>query len=87
MDAWFFPISASTYENLKDENIMLLNSETFFHKVPFIYHMERKMNRIREGSPNTLKGFVVKKTDHISTSDFAYVLGTIMKLTGTVNFQ
>jgi pimeloyl-ACP methyl ester carboxylesterase len=40
MDAWYFPLSSTTYENLKDENILFLNSESFFKIVPYIYYME-----------------------------------------------
>lgn len=39
LDAWFFPLSQSTYQTLKDQNILLLNSETFFSVVPSIYYM------------------------------------------------
>lgn len=40
LDAWFFPLSSSTYDNLVNQNILLINSETFFGVVPFFYYME-----------------------------------------------
>ena len=45
------------------------------------------MGRLRESNNSTLKAFVVKKTDHISTSDFAFTFGNIMKLLKTINLQ
>lgn len=87
LDAWFFPLSNSTYQHLVDQNILLLNSDTFFDVVPYIYYMEEKMDRLRQANTSTLKAFVIKKTDHISTSDFAFTFGNILKLTKTVSLQ
>jgi hypothetical protein len=39
LDAWYFPLSQSTYKNLSDQNILLLNSESFFGIVPRIYRL------------------------------------------------
>ena len=35
----------------------------------------------------TMKAVIVKNTDHISTSDFAFVMGNIMKLVSIVRLQ
>lgn len=37
MDAWFFPLSSSTYSYLKNQNMLFLNSDSFFGIVPSIY--------------------------------------------------
>ena len=45
------------------------------------------MNRIRQPNISTMKAVMVKKTDHVSTSDFSFVLGNIMKIMQTVKLQ
>lgn len=87
MDAWFFPLSNSTYQNLQEQKILLLNSDTFFSVVPYIYYMEEKMGRLREANASTVKAFMVKKTDHLSTSDFAFTFGNMLKLNKMVSLQ
>jgi hypothetical protein len=49
--------------------------------------MEDKMNRIREANKDSVKAFMMAKTDHISVSDFAFVLGTIMKIDNSIKLQ
>lgn len=39
-DPWLFPLSSSTYDSLKDQNIVLINTQTFYERVPEIYRME-----------------------------------------------
>jgi hypothetical protein len=45
------------------------------------------MARLRSTNSKTLKAFIVKKTDHISTSDFSFVLGNILKVMETIKLQ
>jgi hypothetical protein len=33
-DPWLFPLSSSTYDSLKDQNIVLINTQTFYERVP-----------------------------------------------------
>ena len=49
--------------------------------------MNEKMNRLRESNLDTLKAVIVKNTDHISTSDFAFAMGNIMKIVGIIKYQ
>ena len=45
------------------------------------------MNRIREANIDTVKALIVKKTDHISTSDFAFAMGNVMKIVDIIKLQ
>lgn len=87
MDAWFFPLSESTYLNLKDQNILLIHSESFFSVVPPFYYMEDKLNRLKQNNSQTIKPFLITKTDHLSISDFVFTFGNFFKLSKTVKLQ
>lgn len=45
------------------------------------------MDRLRQSNTTTLKAFMMKKTDHLSTSDFAFTFGNLLRLTKTLNLQ
>jgi hypothetical protein len=87
MDAWFFPLSESTYENLKDQNILLIHTETFFSVVPYFYFLEDKLKRLKENNQKTMKAFMIEKTDHLCVSDFVFTFGNMFKLMKTVRMQ
>ena len=65
----------------------MIHSETFFTVVPFFYYMEEKMARLRDNNKNTMKAFVVDKTDHLSVSDFVFTFGNMFKMSKTVRLQ
>jgi platelet-activating factor acetylhydrolase len=86
LDAWFFPLSESTYEQLRGERMLLLNSETFFTVTPYFYYMEEKMERLRQNNP-AAQILMVRSTDHLSISDFAFAMGTLLQLLKAVRLQ
>lgn len=45
------------------------------------------MGRLREGNSESLKAVMIKRTDHITISDFAFTFGNLMKLTKTIALQ
>jgi hypothetical protein len=55
--------------------------------VPECYQLEEKMGRLKAVNKDTMKAFVVTKTDHLSTSDFVFTLGNILSLINTVKLQ
>lgn len=87
MDAWFFPLSHSTYEYLKDQNILCIHTETFFSVVPYFYRLEDKLKRLKDNNKQTMKAFMIEKTDHLCVSDFVFTFGSMFKLLKTVRMQ
>lgn len=87
MDAWYFPLSESTYEYLKDQNILSIHTETFFSVVPFFYRLEDKFKRLRDNNKHTMKTFMIEKTDHLCVSDFVFTFGSLFKLAKIVKMQ
>jgi hypothetical protein len=45
------------------------------------------MGRLRDANKETIKAFMITKTDHLSTSDFVFALGSILSLMNTVKLQ
>lgn len=87
MDAWYFPLSESTYKNLQNQNILFINTENFFNTVPYFYFLEDKQKRLRDSNERSMQAFMISQTDHLCVSDFVFTFGNMFKLTKTVKRQ
>ena len=50
LDPWFFPMSESTYQNVKNQNILIINTDTFLNKQPSFYKAQEKLLRVKEAN-------------------------------------
>ena len=47
LDPWFFPMSQSTYDNVKNQNMLIINTDTFLDVQPYFYGAKEKLLRVK----------------------------------------
>lgn len=86
LDPWLFPFKQEHFDNLQNEDILIINSEHFYKEVPYIYELEKLYNKLKQNNMG-MKAYVVKGMDHIAQCDMAYVFGNILKATGSIKLH
>lgn len=65
----------------------MINTDTFLGVQPAAYHAYDRLNDIKQANSETMKAFMITKTDHLAVTDFVFAFGSIFSLMKIVKLQ